>query len=179
MNKEKETFLLSKANGGFKLDDNGTLSNFFGFNLLKNLNESKSIYLSSMMGNTKINNLDNTIFTKSTNILSSSFEFGFEQINLLGDDKINISLSQPNRAEDGQMSFRLFGLADKNGILPYTDHTINVSPSGRQKDLKISYYKNITDNFKIGVKALFTDDLGHISNEFIDRDILVSGVISF
>ena len=179
LNKEKETFLLSKANGGFKLDDDGTLSNFFGFNLLKNLNESKSIYLSSMMGDTKINNLDNTIFTKSTNILSSSFEFGFEQINLLGDDKINISLSQPNRAEDGQMSFRLFGLADKNGILPYTDHTINVSPSGRQKDLKISYYKNITDNFKIGVKALFTDDLGHIRSEFIDRDILVSGVISF
>lgn len=179
LNKEKETFLLSKANGAFKLDDNGTLSNFFGFNLLKSLNESKSIYLSSMIGDTKINNLDNTIFTKSTNILSSSFEFGFEQINLLGDDKINISFSQPNRAEDGQMSFRLFGLADKNGILPYTDHTINVSPSGRQKDLKISYYKNITDNFKIGVKALFTDDLGHISNKFIDRDILVSGVINF
>ena len=132
-----------------------------------------------MIGDSKINNLDNTIFTKSTNILSSSFEFGFEQINLLGNDKLNISLSQPNRAEDGQMSFRLLGLADKNGVLPYIDHTINVSPSGRQKDLKISYYQNLSDNFKIGIKALFTDDLGHISSDFIDREILVSGIMNF
>ena len=44
---------------------------------------------------------------------------------------------------------------------------INVSPSGRQKDLKISYYQNLSDNFKIGIKALLTDDLGHISNNFI------------
>ena len=179
LNSEKETFLLSKSEGAFKIGSHGTLSNFHGFNLFKKLKNDKSLYFSSMIGSSKINNLNNSILFNSTNIISSSFEFGYEQINLFDNDKLSISLSQPNKVEAGKMSFRLFGLADKNGILPFTDHTIDVSPSGRQKDLKISYYKNLSDNFKIGVKALFTDDLGHISNEFIDRDILVSGVISF
>ena len=132
-----------------------------------------------MIGNSKMNNLENSILIKSTNIFSSSFEFGFEQINLFGNDKLNISLSQPNRAESGELSFRLLGLSDKNGILPYTDYIVDVSPSGRQKDLTISYYKNFSDNFKIGVNTLFTDDIGHISKNDIEKNILLSAVVSF
>ena len=179
LSKEKETFLLSKAEGAFKLGDNGTLSNFYGINMMKKINDNKSLYFSSMIGNSKMNNLENSILIKSTNMFSSSFEFGFEQINLFGNDKLNISLSQPNRTESGELSFRLLGLSDKNGILPYTDYIVDVSPSGRQKDLTISYYKNFSDNFKIGVNTLFTDDIGHISKNDIDKNILLSAVVSF
>ena len=143
------------------------------------LKEHQIIFVNRKLGNSKMNNLENSIFMKSTNMLSSSFEFGFEQINLFSNDKLNISLSQPNRAESGEFSFRLLGLSDKNGILPYTDYKVDISPSGRQKDLTISYYKNFSDNFKIGVNTLFTDDIGHISKNGIDKNILLSAVVSF
>ena len=59
--------------------------------------------------------------------------------NPINSDQLNISLSQPNRVEQGEMTFRFMGLADKNGVLPYQDHKISLSPSGRQNDLTVSY----------------------------------------
>ena len=94
--------------------------------------------------------------------------------NLFEKNQLNISLSQPNRVEQGDMTFRFMGLADKNGILPYEDHKVSLSPSGRQKDLTISYYTNHLNNFKIGIKAILTDDLGHVKNSNLSTNLLIS-----
>ena len=83
------------------------------------------------------------------------------------------------RVEKGDMTFRLMGLADKNGILPYKDHIIELTPSGRQKDLILSYYTNFSKNFKTGLKAIITDDMGHYKNSNLDTNFILSASLTF
>ena len=177
--KEKNTFLLSEGSGAFDLSDEDNISNFYGFNLSKSLSDFSNIYLSTMFGNSKLNNASNSFIVDTSNVLSSSFEINYELKNLINSDQLNISLSQPNRVEQGDMTFRFMGLADKNGVLPYQDHKISLSPSGRQKDLTVSYYKNYSRNLKTGIKAVLTDDLGHVKNNNLDTNLLLSATYSF
>ena len=99
--------------------------------------------------------------------------------NIFKKDQLNISFSQPNRVESGNMTFRLMGLADKNGILPYKDHKIDLTPSGRQKDIAISYYRNHSDNFKTGFKTIFTDDMGHAKDSNFKSNFMLTTSLSF
>ncbi|MDA9890200.1 S8 family serine peptidase [Candidatus Pelagibacter sp.] len=177
--KEENTFLLSEGSGAFDLNDKDNLSNFYGFNFSKSLSSLGNIYFSSMFGNSKLDNAKNSLIVNTSNVLSSSFEVNYELKNLFSNDQLNISLSQPNRVEQGDMTFRFMGLADKNGVLPYQDHKVSLSPSGRQKDLTVSYYKNHSRNLKTGIKAVLTDDLGHVKNNNLDTNLLLSATFSF
>ena len=141
--KEENTFLLSEGSGAFNLNDQDNLSNFYGFNLSKSLDNLGNIYFSSMFGNSRLDNIKNSLIVDTSNVLSSSFEVNYELKNLFSNDQLNISLSQPNRVEQGDMTFRFMGLADENGVLPYQDHKVSLSPSGRQKDLTLSYYLSL------------------------------------
>ena len=177
--KEENTFLLSEGSGAFNLNDQDNLSNFYGFNFSKSLSSFGNIYFSSMFGNSKLDNAKNSLIVDTSNVLSSSFEVNYELKNLFSNDQLNISLSQPNRVEQGDMTFRFMGLADKNGVLPYQDHKVSLSPSGRQKDLTVSYYKNHSRNLKTGLKAVLTDDLGHVKNNSLDTNLLLSASYNF
>ena len=132
-----------------------------------------------MFGNSRLDNIKNSLIVDTSNVLSSSFEVNYELKNLFSNDQLNISLSQPNRVEQGDMTFRFMGLADENGVLPYQDHKVSLSPSGRQKDLTVSYYKNHSKNLKTGIKAVFTDDLGHVKNNSLDTNLLLSASYNF
>ena len=70
-------------------------------------------------------------------------------------------------------------LSDKNGIIPFKDHKINLSPSGRQKDLTLSYKKSINKNIKLGLKTIITDDIGHIKDRDLNTEFLLTGSVSF
>ena len=177
--KEENTFLLSEGSGAFNLTNKNNLSNFYGFNFSKNLNSFGNIYFSSMFGNSKLDNARNSLIVDTSNVLSSSFEVNYELKNLFDNDQLNISFSQPNRVENGEMTFRFMGLADKNGILPYQDHKISLTPSGRQKDLTVSYYKNHLKNLKTGIKAVLTDDLGHIKDNNLNKNLFLSATYNF
>ena len=177
--KEENTFLLSEGSGAFNLTNKNNLSNFYGLNFSKNLNNFGNIYFSSMFGNSKLDNAQNSLIVDTSNVLSSSFEINYELKNLFNNDQLNISISQPNRVEDGEMTFRFMGLADKNGILPYQDHKVSLTPSGRQKDLTVSYYKNHLRNLKTGIKAVLTDDLGHIKDNNLDANLLLTAIYNF
>jgi subtilase-type serine protease len=177
--KEENTFLLSEGSGAFNLSDDDNLTNFYGFNFSKSLNNLGNIYFSTMLGNSKLNNSQNSLIVNSSDVLSSSFEINYELKNLFDNNQLNISLSQPNRVEKGDMTFRFMGLADKKGILPYEDHKVSLSPSGRQKDLTLSYYTNHSNSFKTGIKTVLTDDLGHRKSNNLESNILFSAVMSF
>ena len=177
--KEESSFLLSKPEGAFKLNDKGSLSNYYGINLSKTIKEFGNIYLNSMLSHTSIKSNSNSMLINASEIISSNFEIGFKKENLYKEDVLSLSFSQPNIVEDGNMSFRLLGLPDKNGIIPFEDHTINLSPSGRQKDLVLSYYKNFDTGLKVGLKTIFTDDLGHIKDKNLRTNILATISLGF
>ena len=121
----------------------------------------------------------NSIIVDASNVVSSSFEINYELKNIFKKDKFGVSFSQPNRVEKGDMTFRLMGLANKNGILPYKDHKIELEPSGRQKDLTISYYRNHSNNFKTGFKTIITDDMSHIKDSKLKSNFMITTSLTF
>ena len=132
-----------------------------------------------MFGNSRLDNIKNSLIVDTSNVLSSSFEVNYELKNLFSNDQLNISLSQPNRVENGDMTFRFMGLADENGVLPYQDHKVSLSPSGSLKDLIVSYYINHSINLITCIKAVLTDDLGHVKNNSLDTNLLLSASYNF
>ena len=77
------------------------------------------------------------------------------------------------------MKFRFIGLSDKNGIIPYKDHSIKLSPSGRQKDITLSYIKEFDSSLRLGLKTIITDDLGHIKQDKLDTNFIFTGSFKF
>ena len=77
------------------------------------------------------------------------------------------------------MTFRFVGLSNKNGVLPYEDHKVSLSPSGRQKDLTFNYHTKHSENFKTGIKAILTEDLGHIEDANFHSNFLLSATYNF
>ena len=56
-------------------------------------------------------------------------------MNIFGNDKLVFSLSQPNRVESGSMNIKLTNLSDSEGNLTYSNRSVGITPSGRQKTL--------------------------------------------
>ena len=176
--KEDKSFLLSKSSGAFEIE-NQNITNFYGINLSKNFNKNSILSFNNTIGFSSFNNNNNNFVLGSSDVLSTSFEIDYELSNIFGKDKFNFTLSQPNKVEKGEMNFRLIGLSDKNGIIPFKDHKINLSPSGRQKDLTLSYKKSINKNIKLGLKTIITDDIGHIKDRDLNTEFLITGSLSF
>ena len=176
--KEGNSFLLSKSSGAFEFE-NDNITNFYAVNLSKNFSKNSTLSFNNTLGLSNLKNNYNNFIIGSSEVLSASFEIDYELNNIFKNDKLNFTLSQPNRVEKGDMKFRLIGLSNKNGIIPYQDHIINLSPNGRQKDLILSYYKNFTDSFKFGLKSVVTDDLGHIKDSNLRTNFFATFSLSF
>ena len=176
--KEGNSFLLSKSSGAFEFE-NDNITNFYAVNLSKNFSKNSTLSFNNTFGLSNLKNNYNNFIIGSSEVLSASFEIDYELNNIFGNDKLNFTLSQPNRVEKGDMKFRLIGLSNKNGIIPYQDHTISLRPNGRQKDIILSYYKNFKDDFKFGLKSIVTDDLGHIKDSNLRTNFLATFSLSF
>ncbi len=176
--KEENSFLLSKSSGAFEFE-NDNITKFYGVNFKKNFSKNGILSFNNTLGFSKLKNNNNNFIIGSSEVLSASFEIDYELNNIFGNDKLNFTLSQPNRVEKGDMRFRLIGLSNKNGVIPYQDHTISLRPNGRQKDIILSYYKNFTDDFKFGLKSVITDDLGHIKDSGLRTNLFATISHSF
>ena len=177
--KEENSFLLSQGFGALGTNNSDSLSKYYGLNISKNLNQLGDLYFSSMIGFAKLKNPNNYFITDASDVMSSSFEMNYELKDILEKDVLNISLSQPQRVEKGDMTFRVAGLADYSGNIPFYNHVVDLSPSGRQIDLSIGYYTKHSDYFKTGIKTIITDDLGHQKSNDLNSNILFSASYIF
>ena len=48
-----------------------------------------------------------------------------------------------------------------------------------EKDLTFNYITNHSKNLKTGIKAIITDDLGHVKNSNLDTNLLLSATFNF
>ena len=98
-----------------------------------------------------------------------------ENRNLFNNDNFSISIIQPNRVEEGKIGIVTSNLSDSDGNLTYTNHNLSIVPSGRQKDLAVSYSSSVSDNLVISTKFVATQELNHVKNS---KDVY-SGFIGF
>ncbi len=171
--KENDRFLNLKGEGAFTLENSKSTTSFAGFKL--NLKASKNGQFITLINyaNSNFEGSDYTLLQGANNVTSSSYFFGYNYKKLFSDDEILFYLSQPNRVERGNIDIRLTNLPDQNGNITYTKHSINLLPSGRQKDFGLSYNKLFENDYYINLKMIGTRENNHIKSS---KDVL-SGFI--
>ena len=73
------------------------------------------------------------------------------------------------------MDIKLTNLSDSEGNLTYTNRSVSIAPSGRQKDLGIAYTTQVSKDLKLTSKLVATKELNHVKTA---KDTL-SGFLGF
>jgi len=177
---EKDTLLFSKGNSGLNLGNEDTNSNIIGANYEKIINENHKISLNALFSMTDAKKFNNSLISGTDKIISSKFDVNYSINNIFDkNNSIKLSVSQPTFVEQGSMNFRLPGLADTDGNIPFTNETISLKPSARQLDYGIGYYSQLNEFVKFGFKASVGQNQNHDANANLSKDIMSSILINF
>ena len=178
--KEKDTFIFSKGNGALNYDNSNPTSMFSGINIGHVFENDISLGFTGTLAHSEMQNSNLSLVGGSSNIISSSFNSTVSKKNAFRkNDRLSLSLAQPNKVESGNMTIRLPGLADTDGNLSYTESNISLRPSGRQIDVALDYVTSITDNFNIGIKTTINNDYNHIESNKVNGTIALSSALSW
>jgi hypothetical protein len=116
---------------------------------------------------------ESSFIDSATNVKSSSLALVASQQNILGDDYLSFSISQPNRITDGEMSIRISNLAESDGSISYRNKSINLKSAGRQMVYGLSYRKDIDDKLGFSLKHAYTSNLNNMLNSAIVRSSFI------
>ena len=159
---EKDSFLNLKGEGAFNLENSESDTNFGGLKV--NYRTTKNGQISTLINfaNTNFRGSENSLLTGANNIISSSYFFGYNHKKIFSNDEILFYFSQPNRVEKGDINLKLTNLPDKKGNITYTNYSVNLLPSGRQKDIGISYKKIVNKDYFLNLKFIGTKENNHV-----------------
>ena len=159
---EQDSLLLNKGNSGLGLGEGASSSNIVGLNISENLTNNSSLSFNALFSQTQGKNINNSLITGTSDIITSKFDINYEVLDYFSsDEKIILSFAQPVRVEQGSMNLRLPGLADSEGNIPHENTSLSLSPSSRQIDLSLGYYKSLGENTSIGFKGIVNQNKNH------------------
>ena len=161
---QDDTFLGLSGSGAYGFEGAVAQSSFVGSKLIFHTSPSSRFSLTGLIGNSNFNASNNSLLTGANSVNSSSLAMTFEKFNLLDNDRLSISLSQPNTVESGSLGVKLTNLPNSNGDLSYRQEAISLTPSGRQLDLGLTYERTFSKNTSVKAKALVTHDKNHIAS---------------
>ncbi len=177
---EKDTLLGSKHSGAIGISGSNPKSYFNGFNIEHSFKDNLFFKANTILARTIVKNPNNSLIHSFSPISSSSFEISLIKKNIFDtDDRLLISLSQPNRIETGSMNFKIQDLADSYGNIKHNLKKINLEPSGRQIDFGINYIKKLNDNAIFGVKNVLSKDYSHYKDSNLNHLITATASINF
>ena len=177
---EKDTLLGSKHSGAIGISGSNPKSYFNGFNIEHSFKDNLFFKANTILARTIVKNPNNSLIHSFSPISSSSFEISLIKKNIFDtDDRLLISLSQPNRIETGSMNFKIQDLADSYGNIKHNLKKINLEPSGRQIDFGINYIKKLNDNAIFGVKNVLSKDYSHYKDGNLNHLITATASINF
>ncbi len=161
---EDDAFLGLKGTEAFTLEGADSRTSFIGSKF--GFKPSEDTKVSGMMtfGSSSMSRPDYGILSGAEKVKSSSFGLSLEKNNVFGNDTLAVSLSQPNRVDSGSMDVRLTNLSDSEGNLTYTNRSVSIAPSGRQKDLGVSYRRRVSDRLTLSAKLVATRELNHVKS---------------
>jgi hypothetical protein len=162
---EKDTLLFTESNGAMNLGNEETISNIFGINYQKTINDNSDLTFNTLLTYTAPKQFENSLVSKTDNLFTSRFNVSYNIKNIFNDnEKIKFSISQPTRVEKGNMQFKLPGLADKNGNIPYNYEDLSLKPEKRQIDFEIKYMRNLKENIYLSVGGGINKNANHSSD---------------
>ena len=161
---EADAFLGLEGTEAFTLDGADSRTTFIGSKFGFKPGEDSKISGMMTFGTSDMSRPDYGILSGAQNVKSSSFGLTYERMNIFGNDKLAFSLSQPNRVESGSMNIKLTNLSDSEGNLTYSNRSVAITPSGRQKDLGVAYTRRINEKFSVSSKLIATRELNHVKS---------------
>ena len=176
---ENDTLLFTESSGAMNLGNDETMSNIFGINYQKIINDNSDITFNSLITYTSPKQFENSLVSKTDNIYTSRFNISYNLKNIFSEnEKIKLSISQPTRVEKGTMEFKLPGLADVNGNIPYKYEDLSLEPEKRQIDFEIKYMKNLREKMYLSVGGGLKTNANH-SNDGLNSSIGTSFLYKF
>ena len=171
---ENGGFLDNKFNGAFSLDENDNPTNFIGFRQNAKFGKNELMFVSSY-GSTKVSTSPNSLITNIDNVNTTSFSANLSRKELLNKkDRLIFSISQPQRVENGLMTYLVPKLNDKDGTLNYNQHETKLKPSGRQIDIALDYIINLSENMNLSFQGKVIDDFSHVEKDTFDASLITS-----
>ncbi len=171
---ENGGFLDNKFNGAFSLDENDNPTNFIAFRQNAKLGKNELMFVTSY-GSSKVSTSPNSLITKIDNVNTTSFSANLSRKELFNKkDRIIFSISQPQRVENGIMTYLVPKLNDKDGTLNYNQHETKLEPSGRQIDFALYYILNLSENTNLSFQGKVIDDYFHVAKDRFDASLMTS-----
>jgi len=167
MTLEKDNLLGLKGSDAFSTIG-AKSSTFFGaLKAQSHINENLTLTGLATLARTNMSRPESSFIDSASNVKSSSLALVASQKNILGDDQFSLSISQPNRIDDGEMSIRMANLAESDGTISYKNKSINLKAGGREMSYGLSYRKDFDERLSISLKHIFTSNLNHIEDSAI------------
>lgn len=133
------------------------------------INDNLTLTGLATIARTNMSKPESSFIESASDIKSTSMALIATQKNILGDDQFSLSISQPNRIEDGEMSIRISNLAESDGTISYRTKGIKLQPFGREVSYGLNYRKDFDQNFGVSLKHILTSNLNHMQDSAIAK----------
>ena len=170
---DKDSLLGSTGSDAFSLSGSKSNTTFAAFKAQNQINKDLALTGIATVAKSDMTKPTESYINSANTVKSSSVSLIASQQNIMGDDSFSLSVSQPNRVSEGDMSIRLSNLAEADGSISYRNSNINLEPTGRQMVYGLSYRKDLDEELGFSIKHLLTSNLNH--NQ--DSDLIKSSYI--
>jgi subtilase-type serine protease len=159
---EQGSLLDSYGTGAWGLDKKQAKTSYMALTGEHDFNNDMSLKMMAVLGKTHMNQSTETLFSGAKGVVTSHFDLQLDKQQAFNKgDKLTFKLSQPLRAQAGQMNVNI-PQTDEEGNLHYKQKTINLEPNGQQLDFGINYNTEINSKLTLGLNGLYTKQANHI-----------------
>ena len=166
---DKDNLLGSTGNDAYSMSGSRSNTTFAAIKAQNTIGNDLTLTGIASAAKTNMSKPRDSFINSASNVNSSSLSLIATQKNITGDDSFSLSVSQPNRVNNGEMSIRLSNLAESDGSITHRNTNINLKPTGRQMVYGLTYRKDLDKGIGFSVKHLLTSNLNHNHNSDLAR----------
>ena len=133
------------------------------------INDNLTLTGLATIARTNMSRPESSFIESASDVKSTSIALIATQKNILGDDQFSLSINQPNRIENGEMSIRISNLAESDGTISYRTKGIKLEPFGREVSYGLNYRKDFDQKFGVSLKHILTSNLNHMQDSAIAK----------
>ena len=167
--REKDNLLGLEGSDAFSTLGAKSSTVFSALKAQGHINDNLTLTGLATIARTNMSKPESSFIESASDVKSTSIALIATQKNILGDDQFSLSISQPNRIEDGEMSIRISNLAESDGTISYRTKGIKLQPFGREVSYGINYRKDFDQNFGVSLKHILTSNLNHMQDSAIAK----------
>ena len=159
---EQGSLLDSVGSGAWNMHKKQARTNYMAVTGEHDLSHDMSVKMMAALGRTHMDSSAKTLFGGAEGIVTKHVDLQLNKSQTFKKgDLLTFKLSQPLRANAGQMTINMPQGSDADGNLHYKQKNIDIKPSGQQLDFGVNYHAEINSQFTLGLNSLYTKQANH------------------